>query len=148
MTGIVRLHRVFAAPAERIYRAFLDPAALAKWLPPDGFTCTVHELDARVGGRYRMSFANLGSGHAHGFGGTYLDLVPGERIVHDDRFDDPGMPGTMVTTIVFKPVSCGTSIDIEQAGIPDMIPVEQCILGWQQSLELLKRLVEPAIPDA
>ena len=97
---------------------------------------------------YRMSFANLGSGHAHCFGGTYLDLVPGERIVHDDRFDDPGMPGTMVTTIVFRPVSCGTSIDIEQAGIPDMIPVEQCILGWQQSLELLKRLVEPTIPDA
>ena len=148
MTGTVRLHRVLAAPAERIYRAFLDPAALAKWLPPDGFTATVHELEARVGGRYRMSFTNLSTGHGHSFGGTYLELVPGERIVHDDRFDDPNLPGTMLATIVLKPVSCGTDVSIVQEGIPDMIPVEQCTLGWQQSLELLKRLVEPTIPDA
>ena len=148
MTGTVRLHRVLAAPAERIYRAFLDPAALAKWLPPDGFTATVHELDARVGGRYRMGFTNLSSGHGHSFGGTYLELVPGERIVHDDRFDDPNLPGTMLATIVLTAVSCGTDVSIVQEGIPDMIPVEQCYLGWQQSLELLKRLVEPTIPDA
>lgn len=148
MTGTVRLHRVLAAPAERIYRAFLDPAALAKWLPPDGFTASVHELDARVGGRYRMSFTNLSTGHGHSFGGTYLELVPGQRIVHDDRFDDPHLPGTMIATIDLKPVSCGTDVSIMQEGIPDMIPVEQCTLGWQQSLELLKRLVEPTIPDA
>ena len=146
MSGTVRLLRVFTAPPERVYRAFLDPAALAKWLPPDGFTCTVHELDARVGGRYRMSFTHFGSGHGHGFGGTYLELVPNQRIVHDDRFDDPNLPGTMVTTIGLRAVSCGTELQIEQAGIPDMIPTEQCHLGWQESLTLLERLVEPAIP--
>jgi uncharacterized protein YndB with AHSA1/START domain len=146
MPGTVRLLRVFTAPAERVYRAFLDPAALAKWLPPDGFTCSVHELDARVGGRYRMSFANFSSGTAHSFGGTYLELVPNRRIVHDDRFDDPNLPGTMVTTIVLREVGCGTEVQIEQAGIPDMIPVEQCHLGWQESLTLLERLVEPTIP--
>jgi len=146
MSGIVRLLRVFTAPPERVYRAFLDPAALAKWLPPDGFTCTVHELDARVGGRYRMSFANFGSGNGHSFGGTYLELAPNERIVRDDRFDDPNLPGTMVTTITLRAVSCGTEVQIEQAGIPDMIPTEQCHLGWQESLTLLERLVEPTIP--
>ncbi|MBD8879574.1 SRPBCC family protein [Rhodanobacter sp. 7MK24] len=146
MSGTVRLLRVFTAPPERVYRAFLDPAALAKWLPPDGFTCTVHELDARVGGRYRMSFTNFGSGNGHNFGGTYLELVPHQRIVHDDRFDDPGLPGTMVTTIVLREVGCGTEMQIEQAGIPDMIPTEQCHLGWQESLTLLERLVEPTIP--
>ncbi|MBA2078639.1 SRPBCC family protein [Rhodanobacter sp. PCA2] len=146
MSGTVRLLRVFTAPPERVYRAFLDPAALAKWLPPDGFTCTVHELDARVGGRYRMSFANFGSGNGHSFGGTYLELVPNARIVHDDRFDDPNLPGTMVTTIVLREVSCGTEVQIEQAGIPDVIPTEQCHLGWQESLTLLERLVEPTIP--
>ncbi|MFK2876629.1 SRPBCC family protein [Rhodanobacter hydrolyticus] len=146
MSGTVRLLRVFTAPPERVYRAFLDPAALAKWLPPDGFTCTVHELDARVGGRYRMSFTNFGSGNGHNFGGTYLELVPHQRIVHDDRFDDPGLPGTMVTTIVLREVGCGTEVQIEQAGIPDMIPTEQCHLGWQESLTLLERLVEPTIP--
>jgi len=146
MTGTVRLHRVLAAPPERVYRAFLEPAALAKWLPPDGFTCTVHALDARVGGTYRMSFHNLGTGHSHNFGGSYLELVPGQRIVHDDRFEDPGLPGTMITTIALEPVFCGTDIHIVQEGIPEAIPVEQCYLGWQQSLELLKRLVEPSIP--
>ncbi|WP_225563073.1 SRPBCC family protein [Rhodanobacter sp. DHG33] len=146
MSGTVRLLRVFTAPPERVYRAFLDPAALAKWLPPDGFTCTVHELDARVGGRYRMSFTNFSGGNAHSFGGTYLELVPDRRIVHDDRFDDPNLPGTMVTTITLRGVSCGTEVQIEQAGIPDMIPAEQCHLGWQESLTLLERLVEPTIP--
>ena len=146
MTGTVRLHRVLTAPPERVYRAFLDAAAVAKWLPPDGFTCTVHALDATVGGRYRMTFTNLTSGNSHSFGGTYLELVPGERIVHDDRFDDPNLPGTMVTTITLREVFCGTELHVVQEGIPEMIPVEQCYLGWQQSLELLKRLVEPTIP--
>lgn len=147
MPGTVRLHRVLAAPAERVYRAFLDASALAKWLPPDGFTGTVHALDAKVGGKYHMSFTNLTSGKGHSFGGTYLELVPGQRIVHDDRFDDPGLPGTMVTTIDLREVSGVTELKIVQEGIPDAIPVEQCYLGWQQSLELLKRLVEPTIPD-
>jgi uncharacterized protein YndB with AHSA1/START domain len=147
MTGTVRLHRVLTAPPERVYRAFLDSAAVAKWLPPDGFTCTVHALDATVGGKYRMTFANLTSGNGHSFGGTYLELVPGQRIVHDDRFDDPNLPGTMVTTITLREVSSGTDLNVVQEGIPDVIPVEQCYLGWQQSLELLKRLVEPTIPD-
>ncbi|MGJ7901875.1 SRPBCC family protein [Lysobacter sp. 1R34A] len=146
MTGTVRLHRVFTAPPERIYRAFLDGAALAKWLPPDGFTCTVHELDARVGGKYRMAFTNFSNGGSHAFGGTYLELVPNERIVHDDRFEDPGLPGTMVTTITLRAVSCGTEVQVVQEGIPDAIPAEQCYLGWQESLTLLERLVEPAIP--
>lgn len=146
MTGTVRLHRVLTAPPERIYRAFLEAAALAKWLPPDGFTCTVHELEARVGGRYRMAFTNFSNGQAHDFGGTYLELVPDQRIVHDDRFDDPNLPGTMVTTITLRAVSCGTELQVVQEGIPEMIPVEQCYLGWQESLTLLKRLVEPAIP--
>ena len=147
MPGTVRLHRVLTAPAERVYRAFLDASALAKWLPPDGFTGTVHALDAKVGGKYHMSFTNLTSGKGHSFGGTYLELVPGQRIVHDDRFDDPGLPGTMVTTIDLREVSGVTELKIVQEGIPDAIPVEQCYLGWQQSLELLKRLVEPTIPD-
>lgn len=146
MPGTVRLHRVFTCPPERAYRAFLDAAALAKWLPPDGFTCTVHELDARVGGRYRMSFTNFSTGDGHSFGGTYLELVPNERIVHDDRFDDPNLPGVMVTTITLHEVSCGTDVQIVQEGIPDVIPAEQCYLGWQESLTLLERLVEPSIP--
>jgi len=142
----VRFHRVLRAPAERIYRAFLDPAALAKWLPPNGFTGAVHELDARVGGRYRMTFTHFGSGQGHSFGGTYLELVPNERIRHDDRFDDPNLPGTMVTTITFRPVSVGTEVNIVQDGIPEAIPVEQCYLGWQESLVLLGKLVEAEIP--
>ena len=143
----VRLHRVLTAPAERIYRAFLDPAALAKWLPPNGFTGTVHELDARVGGKYRMSFTNFTTGNGHSFGGTYLELVPDRRIRHDDRFDDPNLPGTMVTTIDLTPVSVGTDVKIVQEGIPDAIPVEQCYLGWQESLVLLGKLVNVEIPD-
>lgn len=147
MPGTVRLHRVLTAPTERVYRAFLDPAALAKWLPPDGFTCTVHALDAQVGGKYRMSFNNLASGNGHSFGGTYLELVPNRRIVHDDRFDDPDLSGKMVTTIALRDAGGLTELDIVQEGIPDAIPVEQCYLGWQDSLELLKRLVEATIPE-
>ncbi|HSR65696.1 MAG TPA: SRPBCC family protein [Xanthomonadaceae bacterium] len=142
----VRLHRVLRAPAGRVYRAFLDPAALAKWLPPNGFTGTVHELDARVGGRYRMSFTHFGTGHAHAFGGTYLELEQDRRIRHDDRFDDPDLPGTMVTTIELTPLPVGTEVRIVQEGIPAAIPVEQCYLGWQESLVLLGKLVEAEIP--
>lgn len=147
MTGTVKLHRVLAAPASRIYRAFLDPAALAKWLPPHGFTCTVHELDARVGGGYRMSFTNFSTGHSHSFGGEYLELVQDERIVHTDKFDDANLPGEMRVTIALKPVSVGTDVSIEQSGIPDMIPVEACYLGWQDSLQLLGQLVQAEVPD-
>jgi uncharacterized protein YndB with AHSA1/START domain len=143
----VRLHRVLRAPAERVYRAFLDPAALAKWLPPNGFTCTVHHLDARVGGTYRMTFNNLTTGHGHSFGGTYLELVPNDRIRHDDTFEDASLPGTMTTTITFRPVSVGTDLQVVQEGIPDAIPVEQCHLGWQQSLVLLGKLVEAELAE-
>ena len=144
--GTVRFHRVLKAPPGRIYKAFLDADALAKWLPPHGFTCRVHHLDARVGGGYRMSFTNLGTGAGHSFGGEYLELVPEARIVHTDRFDDPGLPGEMRTTIILKPVSCGTEVEIVQDGIPDAIPTEACYLGWQESLALLTLLVEPEIP--
>jgi uncharacterized protein YndB with AHSA1/START domain len=148
MTGnTVRLHRVLRAPAERIYRAFLDPAALAKWLPPNGFTCTVHHLDARVGGTYRMTFNNLTTGHGHSFGGNYLELVPNDRIRHDDTFEDSNLPGTMITTITLRPVSVGTELHVVQEGIPEAIPVEQCYLGWQESLVLLRKLVEAEIPE-
>ncbi|HVI59013.1 MAG TPA: SRPBCC family protein [Luteimonas sp.] len=147
MSNTVRLHRVLRTTPAKLYRAFLDAGALAKWLPPDGFTCTVHELDASVGGRYRMSFTNFSTGNGHSFGGTYLELVPGERIRHDDRFDDPNLPGTMVTTITLRAVSCGTELEVVQEGIPDVIPAEMCYLGWQDSLALLARLVEPEIPD-
>jgi len=143
----VRLHRVLRAPPERIYRAFLDADALAKWLPPHGFTGKVHALDAKVGGSYRMSFTNFSTGNGHSFGGTYLELVPNERIRHDDRFEDPALPGTMITTITLKPVSVGTDVQIVQEGIPDAIPVEACYLGWQESLVLLGQLVEAEIPD-
>jgi uncharacterized protein YndB with AHSA1/START domain len=145
--GTVTLHRVLRAPAERVYRAFLDAEAVAKWLPPDGFTCKVHHMDVRVGGDYRMSFTNFSTGHSHAFGGSYLELKPGELIRHTDRFDAPGLPGEMVTTIALKPVSCGTELQVTQEGIPEAIPVEACYLGWQESLTLLARLVEPAIPD-
>lgn len=143
----VRLHRVLRAPPERIYRAFLDPDAMVKWLPPHGFTGKVHHLDARVGGSYRMSFTNFSSGATHSFGGGYLELVPNERIRHTDGFDDPNLPGTMVTTISLRAVSCGTEVDIVQEGIPEMIPSEACYLGWQESLLLLAQLVEAEIPD-
>ncbi len=145
-TGTVRLHRVIQAPAERIYRAILDPAANCKWLPPHGFTCTVHHLDATVGGTYKMSFTNFSSGGSHSFGGKYVELVPGEKIVATDEFDDPNMPGTMRTTYEFKPVSVGTDVTIVQEGIPAAIPAEMCYVGWQQSLELLAKLVEAEIP--
>lgn len=148
MPGTVRLHRVLAAPPERVYRAFLDPQAIAKWMPPNGFTCTVHALDARVGGRYRMSFTNFSTGNGHSFGGTYLELVPNERIRNDDAFEDPDLPGTMVTTVTLKAVSVGTDLEIVQEGIPDAIPVEACYQGWQESLVLLAKLVEAEIPDA
>ena len=146
-SNTVRLHRVLQAPAERIYRAFLDADAYAKWLPPNGFTCKVHQLDARVGGTYRATFTNFGTGNGHTFGGKYLELVPNERIRHDDQFEDPNLPGTMVTTIELKPVSVGTEVHIVQEGIPDAIPLEACYLGWQESLVLLGKLVEAEIPD-
>jgi uncharacterized protein YndB with AHSA1/START domain len=145
-TGTVTLHRVLRAPAERIYRAFLDPDALAKWMPPHGFTGRVLSIDPRVGGQYRMQFTQLGNGHTHTFGGTYLELVPGERIVNTDRFDDPNLPGEMITTLTLKAMSVGTELTVVQQGIPALIPVEACYLGWQESLQLLAQLVEPEIP--
>lgn len=145
-TGTVTLHRVLRAPPERVYRAFLDAAALAKWLPPYGFTCTMHEQDARVGGSFRMSFTNFGSGASHSFGGEYRELVPGEKLRYSDSFDDPNMPGEMETTVVLKAVACGTDLAVVQSGIPAVIPVEMCYLGWQESLAQLAQLVEPEIP--
>jgi uncharacterized protein YndB with AHSA1/START domain len=136
-----------AAPAERVYRAFLDPAAMAKWLPPHGFTCTVHEMDVRVGGGYKMSFTNFTTGNGHSFGGKYVELKQNERIRYTDKFDDPHLPGEIKVTISFRPVSCGTNLEIIQEGLPEVIPVEQCYLGWQQSLNQLAQLVEPEIPD-
>lgn len=141
-TNTVRLHRVLRAPAERVYRAFLDADAMAKWLPPHGFTGKVHHLDAQVGGSYRMSFTNFSTGQSHAFGGEYLELLPNERIRHTDRFDDPNLPGVMETTITLRPVFCGVELQVVQAGIPQAIPVEACYLGWQQSLVLLALLVE------
>jgi len=145
-TGTVRLHRVLRAPPDRVYRAFLNPDAMAKWLPPHGFTGRVHEIDARVGGTYRMSFTNLSNGGSHSFGGEYLELIPNERIRHTDRFDDPNLPGTMQVTITLRTVSCGTDVEIVQEGIPSVIPTEMCHLGWQESLTLLALLVEAEIP--
>jgi uncharacterized protein YndB with AHSA1/START domain len=145
-TSTVQLHRVLRATPERIYRAFLDPDAMAKWLPPNGFTGKVHHLDARVGGTCRMSFTNFTTGRSHSFGGEYLELVPNERIRYTDRFDDPNLPGTMQTTVSLKQVSCGTELNIVQEGIPESIPPEACYLGWQESLALLAQLVEAEIP--
>lgn len=147
MPGTVKLHRVFTSKAERVYKAFIDPDAMAKWLPPNGFTGKVHEMEARVGGHYKMTFTNLTTGNGHSFGGEFLELLPNERLRYTDRFDDPNMPGEMTTTVDIKPVSCGVEINIVQEGIPDMIPVEMCYLGWQESLALLKMLVEPEIPQ-
>ena len=146
-TNTVQFRRVLRAPPERVYRAFIDGDAMCKWLPPHGFTGKIHEIDARVGGRYRMSFTNFSSGSSHSFGGEYLELVPNERIRHTDRFDDSNLPGQMITTIVLKPVSTGTELTIVQEGIPEAIPVEACYLGWQESLTLLAQLVEAEIPD-
>ncbi|WP_422033644.1 SRPBCC family protein [Reyranella sp.] len=145
-TGTVRLHRVLTAPPERIYRAFLDADAMAKWLPPHGFTGRVHEMDAREGGGYRMTFTNFSSGNSHSFGGTFVELVPNERIRHTDKFDDPNLPGEMQTTITLRKVMVGTEIEIVQEGIPAVIPTEACYLGWQESLTLLAQLVQPEIP--
>lgn len=147
MPSTIRLHRVLRAPPERVYRAFLDPDAMVKWLPPHGFTGRVHHMEARVGGSYRMSFTNFTTGKSHSFGGKYLELVPPERIRHTDRFDDPNLPGTMQLTIALEKVSCGTELNITQEGVPDAIPAEGCHLGWQESLALLAKLVEAEIPD-
>ena len=145
-TGTVRLHRVLRAPAGRVYRAFLDADAIARWLPPYGFTCKVHELDVKVGGRFRMSFTNFSSGNSHSFGGTYLEVLPNQKLRYTDVFDDPNLPGEMITTITLASVSCGTDFTAVQEGIPEMIPPEMCYLGWQESLEMLARVVEPEIP--
>jgi uncharacterized protein YndB with AHSA1/START domain len=146
-SNTVRLHRVLRAAPEKVYRAFLDPEALAKWLPPNGFTCKVHEMNAKVGGSFKMSFTNFGSGKSHSFGGTYVDLTPHERIRYTEKFDDPNLPGEMQTTITLKKVSCGTEVTIAQEGIPAAIPADACYLGWQESLISLAKLVEPEIPD-
>jgi uncharacterized protein YndB with AHSA1/START domain len=146
MPGTIRLHRVLKAPPERVYRAWLDPAANAKFLPPNGFTCTVHQMDAKVGGTFRMSFTNFSAGGSHSFGGEYLELKPNERLRYTDRFDDPNLPGEIKVTIDLKKVSCGTEMSIVQEGIPDVIPPEACYLGWQDTLNQFAALVEPEIP--
>lgn len=146
-THTVQLHRVIRTTPDRIYRAFLDADAMAKWLPPYGFTCKVQHMDAKVGGTFRMSFTNFTSGNSHAFGGEYLDLIPNERIRYSDKFDDPNLPGEMVTTVTLKKVSCGTEFSVVQEGIPEVIPPEMCYLGWQESIEQLIKLVEPVIPD-
>lgn len=148
MPGTVHFHRVLKAPPARVYKAFIDADAMCKWLPPHGFTGKMHSMDARVGGGYKMSFTNFGTGKGQSFGGTYLELVPGERIRYNDQFDDPNLPGQMTVTVVLKAVMSGTEMTIVQEGIPDAIPVEFCYLGWQESLSLLAMLVEPEIPDS
>lgn len=145
-TGTVRLHRVLRTTPDRVYRAFLDADAMAKWIPPYGFTCKVHQMDARVGGAFRMTFTNFTSGNGHSFGGTYLELVPSERLRYTDAFDDPNLPGEIQVTVTLKKVTCGTEISIVQEGIPEVIPVEMCYLGWQESIAQLAHLVEPNIP--
>ncbi len=147
MPSTIKLHRVFATSPEKVYRAFIEADALAKWLPPNGFTCTVHHLEGKVGGAFRMSFRNFTTGNSHAFGGEYLELVPGERVRYTDTFDDPNLPGTMEVTVTLKKVSVGTEIDIIQAGVPDLIPAEACYLGWQDSLRNLAKLVEPEITE-
>ena len=147
MPSTIRLHRVLATSPEKVYRAFVEADALAKWLPPNGFVCTVHHLDAKIGGTFRMSFRNFTNGHSHAFGGVYHELVPGERLRYTDTFDDPNLPGEMQVIVVLKKVMVGTELEIEQAGIPDLIPPEACDLGWQESLRNLARLVEPEIDE-
>lgn len=147
MPSTIRLHRVFTTSPEKVYRAFLEADALAKWLPPNGFLCTVHHLEPSVGGTFRMSFRNFTTGNSHAFGGEYVELVPGERLRYTDRFDDPGLPGEMQVTVLLKKVSVGTEVEITQAGVPDVIPAEACYLGWQQSLQNLARVVEPEIDE-
>ena len=145
-TNTVRLHRVLRAPPARVYRAFLNAEAMAKWIPPNGFTCTVHHMEARVGGTFRMSFTNFNTGNGHSFGGEYLELVPDALIRYTDKFEDPNLPGVIQVTVSLKAVSCGTDLNIVQEGIPEVIPVEMCYLGWQESLAALAKLVEPEIP--
>jgi uncharacterized protein YndB with AHSA1/START domain len=145
MPNTVRLHRVLAAKPEKVYRAFLEPDAVAKWLPPNGFTCTVHHMDAKIGGSHRMSFRNFTTGHSHAFGGKYIELIPNERLRYTDKFEDPNLPGEMEVTVNLKAVSVGTEVNIVQQGVPDVIPLEGCYLGWQESLRNLARLVEPEI---
>lgn len=147
MPSTIRLYRVFKAPPERLYKAFTTPEALVKWMPPHGFTAKVHDMDLRKGGGYRMSFTNLTTGSSHSFGGEYLELVPNQRIRHTDKFDDPNLPGTMTVTIEIRKVMVGAELNITQEGVPDVIPAEACYLGWGESLDLLKLLVEPEIPD-
>ncbi|MGB8436654.1 MAG: SRPBCC family protein [Burkholderiales bacterium] len=146
-TGTIHLHRVLRARPERVYRAFLDADAMAKWLPPYGFTCKVHQMDVRVGGAFRMSFTNFTTGHGHSFGGEYRELEPSRKIRYTDKFDDPNLPGEMLTTVTLKEVSCGTELNVVQEGVPEAIPLEMCYLGWQESLAQLAKLVEPEIPD-
>ena len=145
-TGTVRLHRVLRAPPDRVYRAFIDPDAMAKWLPPNGFAGKVHQIDAKVGGSYKMSFTNFNTGHAHSFGGRYVELVPGERLRYTNVFDDPNLKGEMTTTVTLKKSIAGTDVSITQEGIPEMIPTDMCYLGWQESLTLLAKLVEAEVP--
>ncbi len=147
MPNTVKFHRVLRSSPEKVYRAFLDADAQAKWLPPYGFTCRVHHLEAKIGGTFKMSFTNFGSGKGHSFGGRYLELVPHERIVYTDKFDDPNLPGELKVTVLLKKIMCGTELNITQEGIPDVIPAEMCYLGWQESLMQLAKLVEPEIPD-
>jgi len=147
MPSTIRLHRVLRAPPERVYRAFLDPEAMVKWLPPNGFTAKVHHMDARTGGSYKMSFTNFTTRKSHSFGGEYVELVPHERIRYSDRFDDPNLPGAMNVTITLKKVSCGTELNVTQEGVPDVIPADACYVGWQESLTLLGKLVEAEISD-
>lgn len=147
MSNTIQLHRILQSTPERVFQAFLDPDAMPKWLPPNGFTGKVHHLEPEVGGTYRMSFRNFSTGTEHFFGGTYLEIVKPERLVYSDRFEDPAMPGEMTTTIRLRPVSCGVELNITQEGVPDMIPAESCYLGWQESLTLLAKLVEAEIPD-
>ena len=144
-TGTVQLHRVLKTKPEKVYNAFLNAAAMAKWLPPHGFTCTVHHMDAKVGGTFKMSFTNFSTGHSHVFGGEYLELKPGQLLRYNDKFDDANLPGEMLVTVTLKPVACGTDVHIVQSGIPEVIPVEMCYLGWQESLVQLASLVEPEI---
>jgi uncharacterized protein YndB with AHSA1/START domain len=146
MAGTVRLHRVLRAKPQKVYRAFVEADALARWLPPNGFTCTVEHLDARVGGTFKMGFRNFTSGNSHSFGGSYVELVPGQKLKYTDRFDDPNLPGEIMTTVTLRQLSVGTELNVVQEGIPDAIPVEMCYLGWQESIEHLVRLVEPEIP--
>jgi len=147
MPSTIRLHRVFRAPPERVYKAFIDADAMNKWLPPNGFTGKVHQMDAKVGGGYKMSFTNFSTGKSHSFGGKFLELIPGEKLRYSDKFDDPNFPGEMITTVTLKKVSVGTDVNIEQAGVPDVIPADGCYLGWSESLVLLAKLIEAEIPD-